>query len=82
MSPYKKAEALVSQVCLDLFYSCAVGVKSAAASLRLLSPGAGKQVGEIRHTQNKHTRLVYIHKRAAKRSSIHPYMLSLSREFW
>lgn len=55
MSPYKKAEALVSQVCLVLLYSRAVEVKSAAAALRLLSPGAGKQADEIRHTQNKHT---------------------------
>lgn len=38
MSPYKKAEALESQVCLASLYSCAVGVKSTAASLRLLSP--------------------------------------------
>lgn len=48
-------EALQLQVCLVLLYSCAVGVKSTAASLRALSLRVSKQDDETRHeTEQTH----------------------------
>lgn len=70
MSPYKKAEALVSQVCLVLLYSCGVGVKSADLDYYPQGP-ANRSVKFDTHRTNTLDWYIFVNELPKGHPSIH-----------